>query len=215
MNSKKIPKTRARAKQLGTLLFSTGKKCRNGHIANRYTSNSMCIECAIAHRKANVTKYRAYSHKTFLKNRERSVWRDMKNRCNNPKHRDFKNYGGRGIKVCVRWKSYDNFLADMGRCPKDKRCLDRTNNDGNYEPGNCQWVTFKESLANKRHGRIYKNNTSGTQGVSFEKRAKSWKAGGGYKHLGYFKKKEDAIKARKNWEATQPRLVVKLAREKK
>jgi hypothetical protein len=76
------------------------------------------------------------------------TWRTMKRRCENPNDKD---YGGRGIKVCERWRnSYDAFVADMGPKPTPKHSIDRINNDGNYEPSNCRWATMKEQLANRR-----------------------------------------------------------------
>lgn len=78
-------------------------------------------------------------------------WDTMKQRCSNPKSRDYERYGKRGIKVCERWRnSFDNFLADMGERPEGKT-LDRIDNDGNYEPGNCKWSTTKEQSLNKRN----------------------------------------------------------------
>ena len=76
-------------------------------------------------------------------------WESMQARCTNPKMIKYLYYGGRGIKVCERWRSFSNFLADMGERPIG-RTIDRTNNDGNYEPGNCRWATPKEQSANQR-----------------------------------------------------------------
>jgi hypothetical protein len=71
-------------------------------------------------------------------------------RCVNPKLREYENYGGRGIKVCDRWlSSFENFLADMGE-PAPGLTIDRLNNDGNYEPGNCAWRTPKDQARNTR-----------------------------------------------------------------
>lgn len=79
---------------------------------------------------------------------EHIAWRSMKARCAS-KH--YKYYGGRGIKVCDRWKnSYKAFLEDMGRRPSKDHSLDRIDNDGDYEPGNCRWSTSEEQLANRR-----------------------------------------------------------------
>jgi hypothetical protein len=76
-------------------------------------------------------------------------WSNMIQRCTNPKHHRYANYGGRGIAVCERWREFANFLADMGVKPPG-HSIERKDNNGNYEPGNCKWATFAEQSHNTR-----------------------------------------------------------------
>jgi len=89
------------------------------------------------------TKHNFYKTNTY------STWQAMKSRCQNPKNRAFKHYGGRGISVCERWQDFTAFLSDMGEKPSGK-CLERIDNDGNYCPENCKWETQIEQMHNIR-----------------------------------------------------------------
>lgn len=85
---------------------------------------------------------------------EYNTWRGMKDRCYNPSCTNYKYYGGRGIKICDRWK--DNFVAflrDMGHKPSPRSELDRINNKGDYTPSNCRWSSHRKNMNNTRNNK--------------------------------------------------------------
>jgi hypothetical protein len=88
------------------------------------------------------------------KSKEYISWSNMMARCHNPKNKRFKDYGGKGIVVCDRWKKFFYFYADMGDCP-DGYQIDRINNKGIYEPSNCRWVTPKQNMSNRNISKKY------------------------------------------------------------
>lgn len=96
-------------------------------------------------RQQNMTEYRA--------------WQKLHYRCENPSDIGYKNYGGRGIKVCKRWSSFANFQADMGKRPKGDYSIDRIDVDGDYEPPNCRWATrYTQSRNRTDNNWVYYRN---------------------------------------------------------
>lgn len=106
-------------------------------------------ERARKHGKTNTTEYR--------------IWLFMKMRCLNPNRKDYRHYGGRGIKICERWlHSFENFLADIGPRPSKDYTLDRIDNNSSYCPENCRWATIYQQRQNQGKR---KDNISGVVGV--------------------------------------------------
>lgn len=158
-------------------------KCKCGNEILAYTSqlNSGNVTSCGCKRKDISAKHYHSDSPTY------KSWEMMIQRCTNPNHDEYKNYGARNITVCDRWKSFENFLNDMGNKPVDKS-LDRIDNNGNYEPLNCKWSSVKEQAYNTR-----------CKGYSWRKNARKWSAqimvDGKYIHLGYFIFEEDAENA--------------------
>ena len=133
------------------------------------------------------------------KSRFYEIWKAMRDRCNNPKHKVYKNYGGRGITVCEEWLDIANFVAwaEATHPNIEGVSLDRIDNDKGYSPDNCRWATREIQNTNQR---MRKTNTSGFVGVSWIKHQNKWEA---YitvncikVHLGVFKTPEEAAKIR-------------------
>jgi len=126
------------------------KSC--GCLGKEWSKNLGSDKGFIKKRSKKITKH---GHKTKTKKtREYETWLSMKSRCNNPKQKDYKNYGARGITVCPRWNlSFSAFLEDMGEKPKG-HCIDRIDVNGNYEPKNCRWAPLSISSGEHRRDNI-------------------------------------------------------------
>ena len=129
-----------------------------------------------------------------------SKWQSMWQRCTNARATQFPHYGGRGITVCDRWRSFYNFWGDMGHPPSEKHTLERIDVNGNYEPANCVWATQTEQILNQR---IRSTNTSGVKGVSPYK-GNGWRATATVKgkqiYLYNGVSFEKAVEARRAWD---------------
>lgn len=123
-------------------------------------------------------------------------WEAMRQRCNNPNHKHYSYYGGRGIKVCEEWDDFWNFYADMGEAPNNF-VLDRVDPDQKYCAENCRWIDRSGSSFNTRKQH---NNTSGKTGVCWSKNEKRWVSRIDFKgksiRLGAFLDIEKAIEVR-------------------
>lgn len=195
-------------------LEDVGKDVRNGrvwkcrcdcgnyvNVSSNHLRRGHSKSCGCISRESAVQRFTTHGHTKKGQSTEYKAWSNMISRCTNSNTTYYDNYGGRGISVCDRWLSFENFLSDMGLKPSPKHSIDRIDVNGNYEPSNCRWATMNQQARNTR---LRKDNTTGVRGVQWAARQNCWRANfrinKKYVALGYFNTFEEAVEARKQAE---------------
>jgi hypothetical protein len=102
----------------------------------------------------DLLRFVTFSKRGKLRSAEHCLWVEIRQRCENKNDAAYKDYGGRGIRVCKRWQIFENFISDVGRRPSPAHTLGRKDNDGDYSPGNVRWETRKQQARNRRTSRF-------------------------------------------------------------
>ena len=138
-----------------------------GHTYNIKSGTAKSCGCQKYKPREKIIKHGLRKHRLY------KTWASMRDRCLNKSGIDYINYGGRGIEICGRWLSIDNFIEDMYPSYQEGLSLDRIDINGNYESNNCRWATKTTQSRNTRD--IQRNNTSGYRGVGWHKASNTWR----------------------------------------
>lgn len=133
----------------GNSIIASSQSIRIGHTKscgcyNKEIRKQICIERNTTHNKSKTKVFH--------------TWTNIRQRCNNPNISAYHKYGAKGIKVCERWNSFENFFADMGNPPTNKHTIERIDSRGHYEPSNCKWATMEEQQNNRTNNRLIEYN---------------------------------------------------------
>lgn len=166
----------------------TIKIVRRSHLKTGHTPSCGCLQ-----RESRAEANRTHG---MTGTPEYLSWANMMQRCLNKNNPNYPEWGGRGIKVCVRWRRFENFYADMGARPEGTD-INRIYNNGNYCKANCEWASPERQAANKRYAT---NHSSGHRGV--QRRGDKWQVKVAGEYLGQFPTKAEAVRVA-NWKYRQ------------
>ena len=128
--------------------------CTTGNLRSGNSKSCGCLNRAKSAQRARQRSTKHGHSSRAVKSPEYRSWAAMHGRCRYPCVRSFEYYGGKGIKVCRRWASFDAFLEDMGPKPSPTNSIDRIDANGDYEPSNCRWATALEQAQNRQQARL-------------------------------------------------------------
>jgi len=171
------------------------KPCSVEGCKGRFEGRGLCIKHYLRLKRYGDINFTKIEKHGMTDTVEYQTWCNIKRRCYAPSNNRYHLYGGRGITVCDRWRnSFIAFYGDMGKRPEG-HSIDRINNDGNYEPGNCRWATYSQQTFNTRQ-RPSKSGTKGVEQLSKNSYRARIRANGATIELGIFDTLEKATEAR-------------------